>query len=200
MRDRVVALVARFRHHVAMAVGVEPVDEHAAEARHRADVLARQRGQRFDAAGIVHLQQKVADERIQVAEIGRFGAVDGFEFDDGDAVPAMRQHVEMAAVAHRDRAHVERARAQLHRQFGCQLLRGRVAEYERQRLADGVVRRHARPGAEVGAGLQHDQVGGQCQQETMRLDAAGRADRFLVAGRQVEDGSGDGLVHGWTAG
>jgi hypothetical protein len=174
-----------------VAVGVELVDQHAAEAGDGADVLAGFLGQRFDAAGVVHLEQEVADQRVQVTEIGRLRVLDRLELDQGQAIPAVRQHVEMAPVGGGDGADVERALAQIARQLGRQALRGRCADHVGQRTAERLLDGAAGPVNQVGAGLQHRVAIalGQRQQEAVRLDTAGRTNRFLVASRQVEDRS-----------
>jgi hypothetical protein len=110
----------------------------------------------------------------------------------------MAQHVEMVAVGDRQRAQVQRARAQLARnQFRQQAGGSGRAQHGSQLLAGGGVRRDPGPVGQVGAGLQDDELRGrQRQQKAMRLDAAGRADRFLVAGGKVEGGDhGNGLGH-----
>ena len=182
-----VIVLLRLGHHVAVAVGVELVDHHAAVAGHGAYVVGRQRGQRFERCGFVDVQQEVAEQRIQFAETGRRIALDGFEFDDDHAVPGMGQDVEVLAVAGGDGAEVEGAVGQLvvlqrRRQAGS----GGFADHVGQRGADHGFGFDAGPAVEVGAGLQHGQLWRQGQQEAVRLDAAGCANRFLVAAGQVE--------------
>jgi hypothetical protein len=187
-----VALVPRFRRHAAMAVRVELVHHHAAEARHGADVLAGQHRHRSDVAGAVGLLQEVADERIQVAEIGRTHAVDGLEFEDHQAIPAVADHVVMAFAHGPNRADILGTHGQPAGEAVGQVLRSILADDRRQRPADGGGGLDAGQRAQVGACLQHLQSFRQCQQEAVRLDAAGRADRFPVAGGQVKDGGGLG--------
>jgi hypothetical protein len=107
------------------------------------------------------------------------------------------EHVEAGAVGQADRAQVARARADLvEMQFARQRARGGIADHRGERLDDGVGGGDAGVGAQVVAGLQHRQPVRQAQQGTMRLDAAGEADWFFVATRQVQRGElGSGLGH-----
>jgi hypothetical protein len=158
-------------------------------------VVAGQLGQRFHAFGAVDLLQEVADQRIQLAEVGRCGALGRLEFEDGQFVPAVAEHVEMAAVRGGDRAHVIGAGAELLVQLRRQAQGRGLADHLGQRPADGGLGRDAGPVAEVGAGLQDFHGRGQGQQEAVRLDAAGRANRLPGAGGQVEFGNGRSRIH-----
>ena len=197
---RVIGRVARFGDHVAVAILVELDHHHPAVAGYGTDVVGGDLAHRFEGDGIVELEQEVADLAVQVAEVGRGGAVDLLEFEHQQAVVAVRQHIEIVLRANGQGAQVGRALGQRGRlQFPQDGGAGRRAEHVGERLADGLGV-HAGQRGQVVAGLEDGEVVVERQKKAVRLDAAWRANRFLVTARQVQLGAvGQGLGHGMGA-
>jgi hypothetical protein len=110
-------------------------------------------GERLDRLRLVDLQQEVAQQRIEVAVVQRFGASDGFELEQDQAVPDVAEHVEVVALD-RDRGQVKRAVAELvSREVRCQAFGG-GADHGRQRPAASGLRLDTDPVRQIGTGLQ----------------------------------------------